>query len=97
MKKLILASLFLGQIGYCATNQPTALGNASMTRAAMTSNTLAVLATLTPDTTTQLIGCTDCTQSAICVSSGVTRGAWVVIEATGPLVGSTYSGFPKCQ
>lgn len=46
---------------------------------------------------TQIILCSNCTQSALCVSSGTAAGSWVVIAATGPFVGATFSGLAHCQ
>lgn len=63
--------------------------------------TLAQLNALTPDTTGQMVFCSDCTRSAIAVSSGshptASVGAWVVPIATGTFVGSTWSGLPHIQ
>lgn len=63
--------------------------------------TLAQINVLLPGTTGQWVGCSDCTRTAVCVSSGSnaasSTGAWVVPIATGTFVGSTWSGLPHCQ
>jgi hypothetical protein len=60
--------------------------------------TLAQLNALTADTTGQLVVCTDCTRSALAISSGsVNAGSWVIAVATGPFVGSTWSGLQHIQ
>lgn len=50
-----------------------------------------------PDAVGNFARCTDCTQSALCVSSGTSAGAWVVAMATGTFVGANYSGMPHCR
>lgn len=42
---------------------------------------LTQLSTLTPGTTGQLVYCTNCTSSQICVSSGIGNAAWVAISS----------------
>lgn len=60
--------------------------------------TLAQIDALTADTTGQLVVCSDCTRSAICISSGsVTSGAFVVLVETGTFAGSTFSGLAHCE
>lgn len=62
-----------------------------------TLKTIAALDALTPVTTGQYFTCSDCTQSALCISSGTTQGAWVIAIATGTKAGSTWSGFAHCN
>lgn len=60
--------------------------------------TIAQLGALIPGTTGQLVVCSDCIRSAICLSSGsVKAGSWVIATATGTMAGTTFSGFPHCQ
>lgn len=63
--------------------------------------TIAQLNTLTPGATGQIVLCSDCARSAVCVSSGShptnSVGAWVVAVNTGTFIGSTFSGFAHCQ
>lgn len=60
--------------------------------------TIAQIDQLLPVTTGQLIICSNCVRSAICVSSGtLSKGSWVIAVATGTTTGTTYSGFAHCQ
>lgn len=101
MKKLIVvaACLSFTAVGYAA--QPNAIGNVKAKRVAWDSYTLAQINALTADTTNQWVGCSNCTRTTVCVSSGShpsnSVGAFVIPVATGPFVGSTYSGFAHCQ
>lgn len=97
MKKFVIAcSLMLVSVSFAAT--PFEHGSLKVSRLAFTPRTLAQIEALTADTTGQLMLCSDCTRSPLCISSGtVAPGAWVVITGTGPYVGSTYSGLPACQ
>lgn len=96
---IVLAAVLLISPAYAA--QPTGIGNVKAKRVAFESYTIAQLNLLQPDTTNQIIGCSDCTRSSICTSSGsvttTSIGAWVVPIATGTFVGTTYSGLPHCQ
>lgn len=99
-RNLIVAScLLLAGSVYAA--QPNGIGSVKAKRLAFDSYTIAQLNALLPDTTNQVVGCSDCTRAAICTSSGShptnSVGAWVVPIATGTFVGSTYSGLPHCQ
>lgn len=85
------------------TGSVTANGTVSLSTTTFTggvllmSRTIAQLNTLTSGTTGQLILCSDCVRSAICVSSGTSNGAWVIAVATGTTTGTTFSGFAHCQ
>lgn len=48
---------------------------------ALYQRSLTQLSTLTPSTTGQLVYCTNCTSSQICVSSGIGNAAWVAISS----------------
>lgn len=98
MKKLIALLILFGiSTGYCATNQPTSVGSIKVNKLVLDTSTKAQINALTPDTTGQIVGCSDCTQSAICISTSVVVGGWVVPVSTGTFVGSLWSGFTHCQ
>ncbi len=60
--------------------------------------TSAIMNTLTPYTTGQILFVTDATQSMLCISSGTNTGAWVVIAATGAFVGGASGlNYPHCK
>lgn len=66
--------------------------------ATLTSRTIAQINALTSTTTGQMLLCSDCTRSPICISSGsVNAGSFVVIAGTGAFAGSTFSGLSHCQ
>ncbi len=97
MKKIIVALfvLALGGTGKAwATAQARSLGVVQMSTATFTgaftpmSRTLAQVNTLQATATGQILFCSDCVNSAICVSSGIiTPGAWVV-----PVISTGNSG-----
>ncbi len=103
MKKLIVLSVvcLIGAASfvYSATNQPQSVGTIKATRILISpTKTIAQLNVLIPDATGQIIACTDCVVSSLCISSGsVVAGSWVILVATGAFAGSTWSGFPHCQ
>lgn len=84
MKRLIIAVVVLvlaGVIGYCAA--PHSIGNVTVSRIAFSPKTRAQMNLLTPDTTGQVIFCSDCGYSALCISSGADSGrigAWLSIS-----------------
>lgn len=55
---------------------------------ALYSRTIAQLNALTPSTTGQIAYCSDCVQSAICVSSGIVVGSWVGVAVSTGMTGS---------
>lgn len=96
MKKLLFLSLFLSVGAYGAPRNQ--IGNAEAKKIVMFPYTISQINNLKADTTGQMVLCSDCTQSTICVSSGsVNNGSWVVIAASGPFAGATYSGMPHCR
>ena len=101
MKSSLIALSLLWLTGVTYGAQPTSIGNVKAKRVAFESYTLAQINLLTPDTTNQLVGCTDCIRTSICTSSGSNTpnsvGAFVVPIATGTFVGATYSALPHCQ
>lgn len=100
MKKIIFFSglMFVMTARAFSVNQPRAIGSVSASREVIGVQTIAQLNALTPDTTGQFLGCSDCTQSAICISSGsVSPGQWVILTSTGTFVGTTWSGFQHCR
>ena len=56
---------------------------------ALPSLTLAQLQALTPSTTGQIVSCSNCVRSEVCVSSGTTQNAWTVFAETGTMTSST--------
>ncbi len=92
MKRLLvlLALVTAASIAYSATVQPSAIG---VVKAILETKTLAQVDAYTPDAAGQLVYCSNCTRSLICVSSGTGRGAWTVGVATGTFVG----GIQDCQ
>lgn len=102
MKRIVILSLcLLASAGSWATNQPRSLGNTKVSRLVLEPLTLAQINALQPDTTGQIVPCSDCTTSTHCVSSGAVTttsiGAFVVFAATGAFVGANYSGMPHCK
>jgi hypothetical protein len=64
-------------------NGATVMAAPSVTGAlTLYSRTIAQLNALAPGTTGQIVFCSNCAQSGICVSSGVVAGAWVVPTST---------------
>lgn len=52
--------------------------------------TSAQVTALTPTAANQMILCTDCTRSRVCISSGTGQGAWVVSIETGTMATPTH-------
>ena len=83
---LISGSLWAACMGpYCYDDKGAqvagGLGIAGLTKAN--------LATTAPAYTEQMINCTDCTRSNVCISSGTGKGAWVVLVETGTMATPT--------
>lgn len=55
------------------------------------SRTLTQINTLTPTTTGQILYCSNCANSQVCVSSGILAGAWVAVSS------GTTSGVQHCN
>lgn len=93
MRKLIAAIFLFGGFGiaWATTTQPQFIGTV---QAVIESKTTAAVGTTTPKRAGQLLYCSDCTTSRLCISSGTVQGAWVVGIATGPFTAGTY---PHCQ
>jgi hypothetical protein len=82
----LFAVLFLTGTGY-GVNQPQNIGSVAMDAAALPVKTVAQINALTSDATGQVVFCSNCLQSALCVSSGtVAPGAWTVSSATSTAV-----------
>lgn len=90
MKRFLI---FIGcLIGFSAygecVSQPQSLGVVTVSTTTFTGpfapspRTLAQINALTPGVTNQIVVCTDCTRTALCISSGILRGAWVVPVST---------------
>lgn len=81
MKK-ILVLIGLLAIPAMGVNQPNSIGNATASKLALTQNTLAQIQALTPDVTGQMVLCTNCVESLVCVSTGILSSQWAVMSAT---------------
>lgn len=79
---------------YAAATKFTSLQTGTLK---LTPRTLTAINALTLDSAGQLVGCSDCVRTSMCVSSGATTGAFVVPVATGTFVGANYSGLPHCS
>lgn len=101
MKKLFVVVLALAWpvIGYAAA--PNSVGSIKASKILLGQKTLAQINSLTPDDTGQFVLCADCTQSAVCISSGANTpnsvGAFVILVNTGTFAGSTFGGFGHCK
>lgn len=91
MKKTIFVIALLTSGFTFAASQATDLG---LVRVQVSSATLAVVNQTTPRGAWELIACTDCTLSKLCISSGTTKGSYVVGVATGTFNGGLV---PHCQ
>lgn len=56
------------------------------------SRTLTQINALLPSTTAQIVYCSNCVNSSVCVSSGILTGAWVSTMSSG-----TVAGVPHCN
>lgn len=90
--KFITLSLIVAvsSVGYCVTNQPRNIGYAQTDSPfSIGAKTTTQLNALTPDTTGELLYCSDCTKTIVCVSSGShptnSVGAWVAISTAAAL------------
>lgn len=85
MKTLILVVGLLGLTGgiLYAVTQPNSIG---LVTAIIENKTLVQIDATTPRGAGQLVFCSNCTRSAICVSSGTGRGAFTIIAGTGTFV-----------
>lgn len=94
MKKWIAEILLIGSLGalnaWAATTQPHALG---LVTAIIESKTLTEINSYAARAAGQLVYCSNCTRSLLCVSSGTASGAWTIGVATGTFVG----GIQHCQ
>lgn len=98
MNKLIISAgllLGIGTLAYAA--QPRSAGSINVSKISIDTKTIAQINALTPDTTGQIVACSDCTQSTICISSSTNRGGFVVIAGSSTFVGATWSALPHCQ
>ena len=66
-----------------AVTQPNSIG---LVTAIIENKTIAQIDALSAKGAGQLVFCTDCVRSAICVSSGTGRGAWTIVAGTGTFV-----------
>ena len=87
MKKLIVLTglLFLGVgLGYCVTNQPNNIGYVTTDNPlGLYAQTIAQIDLLQPDTTGQIVYCSNCAYATVCISTGANSGrigAWVAIS-----------------
>lgn len=81
MKKLFIVAGFitsLSALGYAAS-QAQSLG---LVRVQISSGTAAQIDSTTPLGAFELIGCTDCIQSPLCISTGTTKGSYVVVSSS---------------
>ncbi len=70
-------ALAAGIVG--AVTQPQSIG---LVTAIVESKTIAQMNLYAPKAAGQLLYCSNCLQSAVCVASGTAAGAWVVTSAT---------------
>lgn len=85
MKKLliVLALGLLAAAAYCAVNQPQSVGDITANKVGLGKFTIAQINALTPDTTGQMVYCSDCAYATICISTGADSGrvgAWVAVS-----------------
>lgn len=80
MKKWIVVLFVLGSLGYlyAAVTQPQ---NVGLIRAYIESQTVTTLNTNAPLAVGQLVYCSNCIYSPLCVSSGTNAGAWVAVSS----------------
>jgi hypothetical protein len=98
MRKLLVAiGIAVGIGSLCYAAQPRSSGSISATKIVIGSKTLAQINALTPDAFGQMVACSDCTQTTVCISSGTGRGGFVLLVSTGGFVGATWGGMPHCQ
>lgn len=90
MRKLIPLLFLLSGSAYAA-NQALSLG---LVRVQVSSATLVDVNQTVPLGAFELIGCTDCTISKLCISTGTAKGAFVLAVATGTFTGGLV---PHCQ
>lgn len=74
----LLAIVALSSLGY-AVSQPNNIG---LVRLQVSSGTVAQIDQTTPQGKGELVFCTDCVQSALCVSSGTSKGAYTVSSSS---------------
>ncbi len=80
MKKLFVGIVVLLASSYIyAESQAISLG---LVRVQISSAPIAIINTTTPLGAFELIGCTDCIQSALCISTGTGQGAYVVASSS---------------
>lgn len=94
---LISGSLYAACMGpFCWDDQGAYIGGTIVdgNGTGTPSLTKALMNAATPRATGQEIFCSDCTTAALCVSSGTSRGAYVVGVATGPFTAASY---PHCS
>ena len=98
MKTLIIAACSIFAAVFVMAAQPHNIGSVKAQKIVLAQYTLAQINSLTPDATGQLVLCSNCTRSTVCVSSGsVNPGSWVIAVATGTFGGTTFSGLQHCQ
>ncbi len=77
---VLLFSVVIGFVGSAfADTQPTSLG---YVRFQVSSATIANINQTAPLGAYELVGCTDCVQSTLCISSGTGTGAYVVVSSS---------------
>lgn len=96
-KKNWLTLLIVATVVSTAVAAATKYTNLQTGTLKLTPRTLAAINALTVDSAGQLVGCSDCIRTAMCVSSGATTGAFVVPVGTGTFVGANYSGLQHCS
>ena len=96
MRKLIILAglvVLFPVVGHCVS-QPNNIGYSKTDSPfQLYSLPVASIEALVPDTTGQILHCSDCTKVPVCVSTGVLAGAWVSVGVSTQAT----TAFGNCQ
>ena|SRR5271165_1983677 len=98
MKKLVFGLLFVAGVAVASQMGPYGYdekGAQISSGLGLAGVTVVQMNLLTPAYTGEIIFCSNCLQSALCVSSGTTTGGWTVIAGTSTVGGGSLLG--HCQ